>query len=183
MAVNQRRQHSNSITWNTDMYINRHNTIHITTSNVDNNKEQVVNVLWQKGHIAISQGRFSGIRQVAPVCTSPNTCFLGSPEFTTQTASRLVQPFLQSVTHGRVLLVISGYVLSPKNCAIAWAIWTPSTTWFHGSTQILNPNGISISPAIFAQLTAERHYTLQWAALFPAKLPLSIGGPAPTSNT
>jgi len=37
-----------------------------------------------------------------------------------------------------------------------------------------NPNGKSIGLAVFAQLTAESPYTLQWASLSP-KLPLSIG--------
>jgi len=46
----------------------------------------VVKVIWQKGRIAAAHGRFDGIRQVAPVCTPPNTCFLGPPESTTQMA-------------------------------------------------------------------------------------------------
>jgi len=29
------------------------------------------------GRIAAAHGRFSGIRQVSPVCNPPNTCFLG----------------------------------------------------------------------------------------------------------
>ena len=37
-----------------------------------------------------------------------------------------------------------------------------------------NPNGKSIDSAVFAQLTAESPYTLQWAPLSP-KLPLSMG--------
>ena len=28
-------------------------------------------------YLLVEHGRFSGIRQVAPVCTPPNTCFLG----------------------------------------------------------------------------------------------------------
>jgi len=44
---------------------------------------------------------------------------------------------------------------------------TPSNTCFLGPIQIHIPNGISIGSAIFAQLTAESHYTLQWAAPFP----------------
>jgi len=30
-----------------------------------------------KGRIATAYGRFNGIRQMAPVYTPPNTCFLG----------------------------------------------------------------------------------------------------------
>ena len=38
--------------------------------------------LWQQSNLttgrrAIAHGRFSGIRQMASVCTPPNTCFLG----------------------------------------------------------------------------------------------------------
>jgi len=47
----------------------------------------------------------------------------------------------------------------------------PSNTWFLGSTQILNPNGISIRSAVFAQMTVEYAYTLQWAAPPPQIAP------------
>jgi len=50
-----------------------------------------------------------------------------------------------------------------------------SNTCFLGPTRIHIPNGISIGSAIFAQLTAERLYTLQWAAPPPSNLPLSRG--------
>ena len=36
-------------------------------------------------------------------------------------------------------------------------------------------NGISIDSAVFAQMTAEYPYTLQWDAPFPSKLPLPKG--------
>ena len=36
----------------------------------------MVKVIWQKGRIAAAHGWFSGIRQVASVCTPPATCFL-----------------------------------------------------------------------------------------------------------
>ena len=38
-----------------------------------------------------------------------------------------------------------------------------------------NPNGITIGSAVFAQVTAECPYTLQWAILPPSKLPLTMG--------
>jgi len=40
-------------------------------------------------------------------------------------------------------------------------IWTPSNTCFLGPTQVLNPNGISITSVGFAQLTAETPYIPQ----------------------
>ena len=41
------------------------------------------------------------------------------------------------------------------------------------------PNGISISSAIFALMTAECPYTLQWDALPPLKIAPSYGGSGP----
>jgi len=42
-----------------------------------------------------------------------------------------------------------------------------SNAWFLGSTRLSIPNGISIGSAVFAQLTADSHYTLQWAPFSP----------------
>ena len=39
-----------------------------------------------------------------------------------------------------------------------------------------NPNGILIGSAVFAQLTAECPYSLQWDAPFPLKIASSHGG-------
>jgi len=44
-------------------------------------------------------------------------------------------------------------------------------------------NGVFISLAIFAQLTAETAYTLQWAAPFPPRNCLFTWGSGPSSNT
>jgi len=46
-----------------------------------------------------------------------------------------------------------------------------------------NPNGISIGSAVFAEITAECPYTLQWDAPFPKKIAPSYGGSGPPSNT
>ena len=78
--------------------------------------------------------------------------------------------------HGKVSLGMPGHVLSPKNCAFAWCDLDPHLIqWFLRPTGIFIPNGISISSAVFAQLTAEHTYILQWATLFPSKLPLPMG--------
>jgi len=61
--------------------------------------------------------------------------------------------------------------------------WTPSHTWFLGPTQIINPKVISISSAIFAQMTAEGPYTLQWAAPSLLKIASSHGGSGRRYNT
>jgi len=58
----------------------------------------------------------------------------------------------------------------------------PSTTCFLGLTWVHIPNSTSISSVIVAQLTAECHYTLQWAAPFPLKIAPAHGICTP-SNT
>ena len=63
------------------------------------------------------------------------------------------------------------------------SIYTPSNTWFPGSTRFSIPNGILIGSAVFAQLTTGGPYTLQWAAPLPSKLPVRIRGSGPPSNT
>jgi len=47
--------------------------------------------------------------------------------------------------------------------------------------RVCTPNSISIGSAIFAQLTAEGPYTLQWTA--PSPSTLSMGGSGPLSNS
>jgi len=61
------------------------------------------------------------------------------------------------------------------------AIWTPSNTWFLWPTRVQISNSISIGSAVFAQLAAERPYTLQRAALstFQLKIAPSHGGSGP----
>ena len=47
---------------------------------------------------------------------------------------------------------------------------------FNGDLRVHNPNGTSISSAVFAQMTAECPYTLQWFACFPLKVaPSHVG--------
>jgi len=64
-------------------------------------------------------------------------------------------------------------------------VCTPPNTCFHGPTRVQTPDGISLSSAVFAQLTAASPYillynlhvifTLQWATTSPSKLPLPMG--------
>jgi len=60
---------------------------------------------------------------------------------------------------------------------------TLSNTCFLGPTRVHVPNGVSIGSVVFPQLTAERPYTLQCAALSPSKLPLHMEQSGPPSNT
>ena len=54
-------------------------------------------------------------------------------------------------------------------------LYTPSSICFFGPTRVRTPNGTSVGSAVFAQLTAQGPYSLQWAAPFPSKLPIRMG--------
>ena len=74
--------------------------------------------------------------------------------------------------------------LSPKIATSYGASGPPSDTWFLGPIRAHNPNGISISSAVFAQMTIECPYTLQWDAPFPLKIATYYrGGSGRPSNT
>jgi len=82
--------------------------------------------------------------------------------------------------HSRVLSGMPGHVISPKNCT--FALGDLDLNLIHGPLdppESLIQNSILIGSAVFAQLTAESPYTLQWAVLFPSKLPLPIHGSGP----
>ena len=49
-------------------------------------------------------------------------------------------------------------------------LWTPSKSWFLRPIRAHIPNGISNGSTVFAQMTAECPYTLQWDAPFPLKI-------------
>jgi len=59
----------------------------------------------------------------------------------------------------------------------------PSNACYLAPTRVHTPNGISIGSAVFAQITAEGPYAVQWAANSPSKLPLLMGTLDPSSNT
>jgi len=73
----------------------------------------------------------------------------------------------------------------PKLVAMAMSLSTSvnSNTWFLRPIQAHNPNGISVSSAVFGQMTAECPYTSQWVASFPLKIGPSQGGTWTPSNT
>jgi len=79
--------------------------------------------------------------------------------------------------HGRLSSAMPGHVLSPNSCPFA-------NTCFLGLTWVHNwANNISIGSAVFAQITTECRYTLQWTSPSPLKLPLPMGDLEPPSNT
>jgi len=48
---------------------------------------------------------------------------------------------------------MDGIPLNPLKWLLSMGIWTPSNTWFTGSTRLHNPNGVSIGSAVFVGLT------------------------------
>jgi len=151
--------------------------------------KQVVKVIWYKtalppltdGSIVFTRwrqcahvrGHIGGTWRIWLKCAS-----FGPPESTTQTANRSVQPFLHS-SQQSVPILYNGRPFSP-NFPFPRGMWTPpSNTWFLGPLQAHKPNGISISSAVFAQMSTEFPCTLQWDAPFPLKIAAFHGGSGP----
>jgi len=121
--------------------------------------------------IAAAHGRFNDIPPAgASVHPHPNTCFLGPiRRHPNPNPKRHLDRFYHFRTaHGIESLYFTTGRPSPSH---GW-IWT---SWFLGPTRVLNPNGIAIGSAVFAQLTAEHLYTLKWAALPPENYPFPWG--------
>jgi len=70
-----------------------------------------------------------------------------------------------------------------QNCPFPPGIWTSHVTRCFGPMRAHNQNGTSISSAVFAQMTAECPYTLQWFACFPLKIVPSHVGIWTSCNT
>jgi len=122
-------------------------------------------IIWQKGRItATAHGRYSGICQVAPVCTTPNTCFLG-PIRVNNSHSISIGSAIFCTPRGRVSLYLTmsrpfPFKIAPSHGGSE----PPPNTWFLGLMLSPQANSISNGSAASAQLTAECPYTLQWAA-------------------
>jgi len=90
-------------------------------------------------------------------------------EHTTQTACGSVQLFLHRWLHN-VPALYNGAPLSPKIAPSHGGSGPSANTWFLGPIRAHKPNVISICSAVFALVTAECPYTLQWDAAFPLKI-------------
>ena len=66
--------------------------------------------------------------------------------------------------------------MSPSKLPLCMGCVPPSNTWFLGSMRLSIPNDISIGSAVFAHMSTECPYTLQWGNLPPSKFPLPMGG-------
>jgi len=77
---------------------------------------------------------------------------LGPPKSSTQTTSRSLQLFLHTLPQS-VRILYNKLPIPLKTAPSHGGSVPPSNTWFPGSTQVLNPNSISIGIAVFAGLT------------------------------
>jgi len=111
---------------------------------------------------------------------SPNNCLfawwiwahlkhasLGSPESITQMAYWSVQPFLDRWLQS-VHILYNGMPLPPLKLPLPMGGSGSHLIWFPASTRVLNPNGISISSAVFAGLTTvtDRHYSVKIGCIY-----------------
>ena len=100
------------------------------------------------------------------------TCaFFGPPESTTQTANRSIQPFLHS-SRQKVSILYNRRPFPPKLPLLVGASGPPSNSWFLGPVQAYNSNGITISSAVFAQMTTVSLY-FTMGRLFPPPLKIA----------
>jgi len=133
--------------------------------------KQVVKIIWHK---AASQPQTDGSIVFAMWCQWAlpwghigatwrlrlNLCFLWP--------KRQIYRFSRFCTaHRRKSLYFTIGAPLLQNCSFPRGIWTPSNSWFLGWVRAHNSNTITIGSALFAQVTAECHYTLQWAAPSP----------------
>ena len=100
--------------------------VFFTFSFSNNNKIKLIS---QKGRITATHGRFSHIRQVAPVCTRSNLCFLGCPQVHTSNGVS-IQPFLHS-SQQIVFTVYNGPSLSPSKLPLC--MWDLDAHLMHGA--------------------------------------------------
>jgi len=104
-------------------------------------------------------------------------------ESTTQTANPSVQPFLHSWRQKIYSRMGAWATISPIIAPSYGGSEPPSNTRFLGLIRALNPNGTSVRSAVFAQITTECFYTLQWDASFPLKIASCHCGIWTPSNT
>ena len=124
----------------------------------------MVRVILQKGRITTAHGRFSSIHQVAQCAPHLTHASMSTPMSKSKTASRSVQPCLNS-SRQRVAVLYIGplrFLLKiasshggsgPQNCPFPWGNRTRSNACFLGPTQVLYPSRISIGSSVFAGLT------------------------------
>ena len=116
-------------------------------------------------HFCTAHGKVS-LGTLAPPSKYDWSCAsLGSPEFTTQTANWSVQPFLHSLQQ-KSLYILQQVSFLPKLPLPTGGSGAPSNTipWAHPSPQ---PKWHVDRFSLFAQITVQCPYTLQWDAPSP----------------
>jgi len=108
-----------------------------------------------------------------------NTCFLGPTR--AHNPNGILSRFCTD--HSRASLYFTMDRPFPPKITPSHGNLDPHLTRFLGPILAHNPNGILISSAAFAQMTAECHYTLQWDTPSPPKLPILMGQCGPHLNT
>jgi len=108
-------------------------------------------VIWQEGRIATAHGRFSRIRQMAPMCNPSSTLQSASAPYWCCPLLSHFAYICRRTCCGHVLGRLSFLFITVTSRVVTW---TPaSQTRFLALDQVRDPNGISISSAVFAGLT------------------------------
>jgi len=118
------------------------------------------------GNVSFHKGTLAPPGEYNWTCAS-----LGPLKSTTDTANGSVQSFLHSLRQ-KVPILYNGRPYPPEMLLPMGDLDLPSNTWCFQPIRVHNPNGTLIGSAVFAQMTVECLYTLQWFACFPSKLPL-----------
>jgi len=111
--------------------------------------------------------------------------YLGIPQSSTRSTSQFVQPFFAHLTT-ECPEVLQWAASFPLIIAPSHGGFRPRLihgTWFLGPIWAYHPNGISVTSDVFAHLTAECFFAVQWAAPSPLKIAPSQGGSGPPSNS
>jgi len=119
---------------------------------------------------------------LAPPVEYDWTCASFGPlESTTETGNGSVQPFLHSLQQ-EVSILYNGRP-STRIAPSHGDLDLPCNAWCFRPMRVHNPNGTSIGSVVFAQMTAECLYTLQWFACFSLKIAPSHVGIWTSCNT
>jgi len=122
------------------------------------------------GNVSSYEGTLAPLGEYDWTCAS-----FGPLKSTTETAIGSVQPFLHSLRQ-KAPILYNGRPYPPELLFLMGDLDLPCNTWRFGPMRAHNPNGTSISSAVFAQMTA---VSLYWFACSPSKLflPMLASGP------
>ena len=147
---------------------------------------QTIKVIWHKTASPLQMDGSVVFRQVMPTCPPmwAHWCHLANTiELVLPSAHPSAQPKRQidRLAVSAQLTAESPYTLQlvtlcPKLPLIIWGSAPPSNSWFLGPVWAHSPNGITVSSAVLAQVTAEYPILYTGPPLLPSKLPLPNGG-------